>query len=291
MTLISVDHVSYGYTRKPVLEDISLSFQPGEVVSILGPNGSGKTTLLKLLMGLRRPQSGQVCLEGRRVSGIPPKQLARRIAYVPQLHRLSFSYRVIDVVLMGRMPHKPFFFQYGAQDRKIALNALSQLSIAHLKDRPYTEISGGERQLTLIARAITQGADIFIMDEPVNGLDYGNQIRLLGQIVDLAQQGYTFIKTTHFPEHAIWVSDRVVMLKAGQVVADGAALSVTNEENLYRLYNTPIGVVNTDSGLRVCIPGNMAARRRFSHPLKTIRSPLAENAYVSGGFPLAVGIP
>jgi iron complex transport system ATP-binding protein len=289
MTILSVDHVTYGFARKPVLEDVTLSFNRGEVVSILGPNGSGKTTLLKLLLGLNRARSGVIRLEGRDVSRIPPRQLARRIAYVPQLHRLSFSYRVVDVVLMGRMPHKPFFFQYGARDREMALNAMERLSIAHLQDRPYTEISGGERQLTLIARAIAQGADIFIMDEPVSGLDYGNQIRLLGQIAELAQTGYTFIKTTHFPEHAIWISDRVIMLKAGRVMADGEALVVTNEENLYRLYNTPIGVVSTDEGIRVCIPRHLAERRRVSVPQTASRPPSPESAFSPGRLSLAVG--
>jgi iron complex transport system ATP-binding protein len=203
-----------------------------------------------------------VRLEGRVVTETAAKELARRIAYVPQTHRLSFGYRVMEVVLMGRMPHKPFFFQYSEQDRAVAMNALERLSIVHLKDQPYTEVSGGERQLTLIARALAQGADIFIMDEPVNGLDYGNQIRLLGQIADLAANGYTFIKTTHFPEHAIWISDRVVMLKAGRIIADGDALSVINEANLYRLYNADIGMANVDDGIRVCVPRNMRKRRR-----------------------------
>lgn len=261
MTLISVEHVTYGYCGKPVLKDITLSFRRGEIVSLLGPNGSGKTTLLKILLGLCRPRTGEVKLEGRSVSQIPPKSLARRIAYVPQTHRLSFAYRVMDVVLMGRMPHKPFFFQYSHGDRAEALNALERLSIAHLKDRPYTEVSGGERQLTLIARALAQGADIFIMDEPVNGLDYGNQIRLLGRIADLAENGYTFIKTTHFPEHAIWVSDRVIMIKDGRIVADGDSESVINEKNLYRLYNTDIDMVTVEGGIRVCVPDNIRKRR------------------------------
>ncbi|GAB6147253.1 ABC transporter ATP-binding protein [Desulfocicer niacini] len=265
MNFISMDHVSYGYSEKSVLNDIHLTFKKGEIVSLLGPNGSGKTTLLKVLMGLCHPRKGEVCLGGRPVSEIGTKALARRIAYVPQTHKLSFAYRVMDMVLMGRMPHKPFFFQYSKEDEVEALKALERLSIAHLKNRPYTEVSGGERQLTLIARALAQGADVLVMDEPVNGLDYGNQIRLLGQIADLADNGYTFIKTTHFPEHAIWISDRVVMLKEGRVVADGDALEVINEENLYLLYHTDIGMADLDQGLRVCVPRNMLNRSRGNH--------------------------
>lgn len=233
MYLIAVDDVTYSYFHEPVLRNVTFSIASGEIVSLLGPNGSGKTTLLKLLLGLYQPQSGQVLLDGRPVSAIAPRQLARWIAYVPQVHRLSFGYRVLDVVLMGRLPHKPFFFRYSRADEQIAIQALKRLSISHLKDRPYTEVSGGERQLILIARALAQGADIFIMDEPVNGLDYGNQIRLLARIADLADSGYTFIKTTHFPDHALWIADRVVMLKAGQVVADGQTVEVVNPGTLH----------------------------------------------------------
>lgn len=267
MSFICMDHVTYGYGNTPVLKDVSLSLGKGEVVSLLGPNGSGKTTLLKVLLGLCRPREGEVRLEGCPVREINAKALARRIAYVPQTHKISFAYRVIDVVLMGRMPHKPFFFRYSKQDEKEAVKALEQLSIAHLKDRPYTEVSGGERQMTLIARALAQGADILVMDEPVTGLDYGNQIRLLAQIAALADDGYTFIKTTHFPEHAVWISDQVVMLKQGRILAKGNAPEVVNEKNLYLIYNTEIGMTDLDEGLRVCVPRSMLDHVNKGRPL------------------------
>ncbi len=271
-SLISVNHVTYGYTHSPVLEDISLVFSPGEVVSLLGPNGSGKTTLLKVILGLFSPRQGDVKLENRPVATLSPKQLARRIAYVPQVHRASFGYRVLDVVLMGRMPHKPFFFRYGKADESMARKALERLSIDHLSERSYTAVSGGERQLVLIARALVQEADIFIMDEPVNGLDYGNQIRLLDRIADLARDGYTFIKTTHFPDHALWVSDRVVMLKKGRVVADGKTADVITRTNLYRLYNTRVNVLALDDGCRICVP---EALRKVRNPAPAVRRAFA----------------
>ena len=267
MGLIEIDRLTYGYTAKPVLNDISLRISNGEVVSLLGPNGSGKTTLLKLLLGLFQPRQGEIRLEGRRISAFKPKQLAQRIAYVPQVHRMAFGYRVLDVVLMGRMPHKGMFFNYSKADEEIALEALQRLSIEHLRERPYTQISGGERQLTLIARALTQGAEIFIMDEPVNGLDYGNQIRLLRSISDLAASGYTFIKTTHYPDHALWVSDRVVMLKDGSVVADGPSQEVVNRGNLLDLYNAKVDVCSIRGGL-VCVPEEL---RQFSRRPETCR--------------------
>ncbi|MCB2192715.1 MAG: ABC transporter ATP-binding protein [Deltaproteobacteria bacterium] len=257
MPLLSVEHISFSYGREPTLRDVSLAVDPGEIVSLLGPNGSGKTTLLKIMLGLLRPRQGRVRLARADIAHIPVKQFARRIAYVPQTHRMAFAYRVLDVVMMGRLPHKPFLFKYGKQDQELALAALDKLSIAHLSQRPYTSISGGERQLTLIARALAQDAEVFVMDEPANGLDYGNQIRLLEKLNLLAQEGYTFIKTTHFPDHALWVSDRVLMLKKGRVVADENAEKVINEKNLFEIYNSHICVEALPEGGRICMPQTM----------------------------------
>ena len=260
MSMITVDRVTFGYDGQPVLEDVRLAIAPGEIVALLGPNGSGKTTLLKILLGLYLPHRGDVFLDGRPVRERSARRLARRIAYVPQVHRAAFGYRVLDIVMMGRLPHKPFFFRYGRADERIAMEALNRLDIDHLHDRTYTELSGGERQLVLIARALTQGADIFVMDEPVNGLDYGNQIRLLHRIADLADSGYTFIKTTHFPDHALWVSDRVVMLKAGRVVADGPTAATITRTNLYKLYHIPVDVMALPQGGLMCVPEALKTR-------------------------------
>lgn len=272
MALIDVDKVTYGYARQPVLREVTLSVASGEVISLLGPNGSGKTTLLKLLLGLLRPQSGRVLLEGRTVATMSAKQLARRMAYVPQMHRPPFGYQVLDVVMMGRMPHKPFFFRYSRTDQHMAHEALERLAIGHLAERSYTETSGGERQLILIARALAQGADIFVMDEPVNGLDYGNQIRLLASIANLAGSGFTFIKTTHFPDHALWIADRVVMIEAGRIVADGPAVEVVTRNNLFRLYHTPVDVVGLACGGHICVPEAVGRLGGRADALKLERS-------------------
>jgi len=249
--------VSFAYRGRKVLHEISLDFRKGEVVSLLGPNGSGKTTLLKILLGLLVPQSGFVHFEDRLLQGYPRNELAKRIAYVPQVHREAFAYTVEEVVLMGRMPYHGFFSTSSGQDREIARMAMAKLGILHLHDRPYTEISGGERQLTLIARALTQGADVFIMDEPVNGLDYGNQMRLLNDINGLASDGLTFIMTTHFPDHALLTADRVVLLKEGTVLADGAPATVMTTEMLQTLYRVEVEVVSLpgrSGSVRVCVP-------------------------------------
>lgn len=253
-SLIKVDGISFAYSRKRVLNNISFTIAEGEIVVLLGPNGCGKSTLIKVMLGLLCPLSGSIIFNGENIAHVSPRTLAKEIAYVPQIHKSSFPYSVMDVVLMGRAPHKTFFFSYSKEDVNIAENALERLSISHLADRPYTEISGGERQLTLIARALAQGAKTFIMDEPASGLDYGNQLRLLDQIIKLSREGYTFIKSTHSPEHALWVADRAIMIKNGAVVADGACDDIISDENLFHLYNARVSVLKLNGSLRVCVP-------------------------------------
>ena len=256
--LLEAREVTFGYSSKhQVLTDVSLAVERGEVVSLLGPNGCGKTTLLKLLLGILSPMSGEVLIDGAPIRKISPKQIARRIAYVPQIHDGSFPYQVMDVVLMGRIPHKSLFTKYSRLDREISESMLERLGIAHLKLKPYTAISGGERQLTLIARAMAQGADAFIMDEPTTGLDYGNQMRLLDRIGHLASEGYTVITSTHYPDHALWHESRVVILKAGALVADGPAAVLLSDDALSKLYGTPISVVQLAGGPRCCIPSDI----------------------------------
>lgn len=254
MGLVTVSQVDFSYNGTKVLDDVSVSIRKGGILSVLGPNGSGKTTLLKLMLGLYSPHEGEVCLDGRPVKSLPARIRARRIAYVPQVHRMAFSFRMLDVVLMGRIPHKPFFFRFGKDDQRLAESSMDRLGILHLKDRPYTAVSGGERQLCLIARALTQGARVFVMDEPVSGLDYGNQIRLLSIIRDLSKDGYTFIQSTHFPDHALWMDGRVLMLEKGRVAAEGNAEDTVTSKVLSELYQVPMEVTRTMCGVKVCVP-------------------------------------
>jgi iron complex transport system ATP-binding protein len=236
MSFIEIEQLSFSYRRAPFIQDLNLTINEGRVLALLGPNGSGKTTLLKLLLGLLTPAAGTIRIQEADTLDMSHRELACLLAYVPQVHREAFGYSVFDVVLMGRMPRTSFFARYGERDRQIAWESMEKLSIGHLAQQPYTEISGGERQLTLIARALSQGASTFIMDEPTNGLDYGNQIRLLDRIGRLASEGFTFIYTTHHPDHALAVADRVVMMQAGAIIRDGAPRSVITPERLSELY-------------------------------------------------------
>jgi iron complex transport system ATP-binding protein len=257
---LEVKNLSFGYGSQRVIHSVSLSVRSGESVSLLGANGSGKTTLLKLLLGLFKPHSGEVRWGKNPLDKISIRQFARTVAYVPQMHKSTFAYTVFDVVLAGRMPYHTFFSRYSSQDRDIAMSMLEKLGIALLWNRPYTQLSGGERQLTLIARALAQGADTFIMDEPATALDYGHQVRLLEQIICLSHEGYTFIKSTHFPDHALWASDRVVMIQNGEVIADGRAEEKLNSDNFQRLFGVSVRVVTVD-GMRVCVPMKLAGAR------------------------------
>ncbi|MFV0439615.1 MAG: ABC transporter ATP-binding protein [Desulfopila sp.] len=254
MDLLTVQQACFAYKKKRILNEVTVSFAHGGVISLLGPNGSGKTTLLKIMLGLLQPDSGTILFEGQPLTTIPHRQLARRIAYVPQVHRESFPYTVEDVVLMGRMPYHSFFSTYSQADRDIARASMKKLEILHLRARPYTEISGGERQLALIGRSLAQGAELFIMDEPVNGLDYGNQIRLLQRIKELAEDGLTFIMTTHFPDHALMTANRAILLKDGTVVADGPTDETITPQVLGELYRIDVDIVSMNGNGRVCVP-------------------------------------
>jgi iron complex transport system ATP-binding protein len=261
MPNLLVEGVCFSYGSHLVLQDVSIATVSGKVTALLGPNGSGKSTLLKIMLGLYRPTRGAARLDGRDLWRIPRREISRQIAYVPQVHREGFAYTVGDVVLMGRMPHTAFLSGYDAADHRAACDAIEALGIGHLAECPYTQVSGGERQLTLIARALAQGARTLLMDEPTGGLDYGNQIRLLEQIGALARQGFTFLFSTHHPDHALAVADEVVLLRDGKIVDRGPPASSITSETLSQLYSADVRVLTVGRSVSVCVP----AMRLASH--------------------------
>jgi len=256
--MLRAENIHFAYDHGSVLDGVSLRIGAGEVVSLLGPNGTGKSTLIRILTGLLEPQEGRVLFEGKALGAMSYKERAQKIAYVPQLHRSAFGYAVRDVVLMGRIASQSLFSRYSRSDHEQAEAALERVGMLKYADKSYTQLSGGERQLVLIARALAQGASLFIMDEPVSGLDYGNQLRLLEQIDALAAQGYTFLKSTHYPDHAMMVSTRVVMLSGGKVRADGLPREVINSETIRTLYDVSVSMYDHPGGLRLCVPAAFA---------------------------------
>lgn len=221
MSLLEVDRLAIGYRGRRVGDGISFVLGGGEVLCVLGPNGSGKTTLFRTVLGILPALAGSIRVAGEDLARWSRRELATLLAYVPQAHAGLLGFTVEEVVLMGRTARLPRFATPSVKDRAIVRNCLARLGITHLGDRLYTHISGGERQLTLIARALAQETRVLILDEPTANLDFGNQLRVLQEIQRLKEQGLGILMSTHQPEHALRVADRVVMLKAGTLVGCG----------------------------------------------------------------------
>lgn len=250
-----LDRLDFGYSGKPVGQDVSLSVEAGEILCLLGPNGGGKTTLFKTLLGLLPIQAGSVTLDGVELRHRPRRELARLMAYVPQAHTAYFPYSVLDIVLMGRTAHLGLFATPSAQDMAVAAAVLATLQIADLRDAVYTQISGGQRQLVMIARALAQEPRFLVLDEPTASLDFGNQVLVLSQIRDLARQGIGIILSTHDPDHVFACADRVALLHRGALLAAGRPQEVMTPTNLRRLYGVDVEVVRlVDSERWICIP-------------------------------------
>ena len=235
--MFRVENLKFSYGKKEILKGIDFEINSSDIISILGPNGCGKTTLLKILLGFLKPSSGEVYFENRPIRHIKTKEFFQKVAYIPQIHDAAFAYLVKDVVLMGRMPYKSLFSNYNTEDKKIAFEALEILGIEHLQNEIYTTLSGGQKQLILIARAITQQANLFVMDEPVNGLDFGNQYKLLNKIKELSKKNLTFIKTSHHPDHVFFASKEAIFLNEGKILEKGEPNKIIREENIEKVYH------------------------------------------------------
>lgn len=259
---VCVRNLTYAYRRGPlVLKGISFEIPDGCSVCLLGPNGVGKSTLFKCMLGLLPGYSGSIILGGEDIRGLTAGQMARRVAYIPQSAAPVFSYTVRDMVLMGTTACTTGLRTPGRQETARAEEALEQLQIGHLADRLFTRISGGERQLVLIARALAQRAGVLIMDEPTASLDYGNQLRVLEQTRALARQGYTVIQATHNPEQAFLYADRVLAVKEGQLLASGRPEEVLDAALMQALYGVQVRVEQVCGGrVSVCVPEAAAAR-------------------------------
>ncbi len=236
-----------------VFEDINFKVEKGDVFCILGSNGAGKTTLLKCLNGLIKLDSGKVLLNGRDIYSLNHSQIAKKIGYIPQIHNSTFSFSVLDVVLMGRAPHLNIFSSPSEKDFKIAEKSLKSLNIYHMKDKPYTEISGGEQQLVFIARVLTQEPDVLLLDEPTSHLDFGNQIRTLHIIEKLAENGFSVVMSSHFPDHAFISSNKVAIMKGKSFIDIGTPEEVITEENMEIAYGIRVKIADMVHR-RACVP-------------------------------------
>lgn len=269
MSLVA-QRLRYSYDgRTEVLRGVSLKVVPGTVHFLLGPNGSGKTTLLECLGGLRWPRAGEVLLEGRGLPEIPQRERARAIGYVPQLHRPVFGYRVLEVVLMGRAPYLGPLSGPSPNDVRIAMGALEAVGLSGFAERPYTELSGGELRLVLIARALAQGAKYLLLDEPDAHLDPANQLRVLDLVRGIVVRGLGVLITSHNPDTALRYAQWVTLLRQGEVTVQGRPPEVLIPSELRRAYGVDYALLEDGSGRRALVPLREAqgnSERRASTP-------------------------
>ena len=255
---LSVRNASCGYGTTAILSDINLSIKQGEIVCILGPNGIGKTTVFRSVLGFLKLISGEIYLDDTPRDSLTSKEFAKSVGYVPQSHTPPFAFTVPDVVVMGRTAHLSNFKAPGMRDYMIADRVMEMLNITYLREKNYTQISGGERQMVLVARALAQNPKIIVMDEPTANLDFGNQINVLKTIKSLSARGLGVLMTTHNPDHAFLCCDRVILLTKHKEVLVGTVDEIVTEDNLARAYGVEVKITETvtPSGniVRSCVP-------------------------------------
>ncbi|GAB6182398.1 ABC transporter ATP-binding protein [Thermodesulfovibrio hydrogeniphilus] len=240
--------------REEVLKGISFCAEKGKITTILGPNGSGKTTLFRCIAGLWKPYKGEILFDGKKIDNLSHIKRTKIFSVVPQEHEPAFPYSVLDVVLMGRASYVGIFSAPGKKDYEIAISAIKTVGIEHIMDKPYTKISGGERQLTLIARALAQNSPVMLLDEPTSHLDFRNQVNVLKKIKEIAKEkALTVVMTLHDPNLASLFSDKVVVINSGAKIAEGSPEDVISEELIKRVYGVEVKKANFD-GISLIYP-------------------------------------
>jgi iron complex transport system ATP-binding protein len=242
--------LDFGYPGRVIGRGLDVALAGSEVLCVLGPNGAGKTTLFRTLLGLLPALGGRVTVGGREMAALSRAEIAREVAYVPQASSSYFDFSLAEMVEMGRTAHLGPFTRPTARDREIARAAIERMGISALADRPVGGVSGGERQLALIARALATEAKSLVMDEPTANLDFGNQARVLSEIARLRNAGVAVLLCTHDPDHALQVADRALLLRGGQALAIGPVREVLSSDHLTALYGIPVTVTETSVSAR-----------------------------------------
>jgi iron complex transport system ATP-binding protein len=257
---LEVRDLAYGYRGRRVGGGVTFALAQGETLAVLGGNGEGKTTLFRTVLGLLPPLAGRIELAGRAVDTYSAATRAERIAYVPQHNAPAYAFSVIEAVLMGRAARLGTFARPGRHDYAAAEEALATLGIASLANRPVTEISGGERQLVMIARALAQQAPVLVFDEPTASLDFGNRVRVLRELDRLRARGMTILFSTHEPDQALAHADRALLLADGRPLALDAVARALTSENIERLYGIPVRMLSIGERRYACVPMDAPAR-------------------------------
>lgn len=252
--ILSLENITfrYGGNSKDALTGLSLEISEGSVTAILGSNGAGKSTLLHIILGWLKPTDGKIDLQGRALHSYSRRSAGQIIALVPQTEHMPFDYTVLEYILLGRTPYLSPLETPGPGDMDVAFSALETSGLGELAYRHVTSLSGGERQLVLLARALTQQPKMILLDEPTAHLDLANKVRLVEILRRLHAAGSTIIFTTHEPEAAIAVASDIILIRAGHILTSGPSDQVLTSENLTATYGTPVRLVRVD-GHRVAL--------------------------------------
>jgi iron complex transport system ATP-binding protein len=252
---IELRQVCCGYAGRAIVTDVNLTVRSGDFLCLLGPNGVGKTTLFKSVLGLQPVVSGSILIDGEATRNWSRRRFARAVGYVAQAHTPPFAFKVIDVVAMGRAAHIGAFASPTSRDLAIAEEVLAAIGLWYLRDAVYTRISGGERQLVLIARALAQQPGLLLMDEPTSNLDYGNQVRVLTHILKLThEQGLGVVMTTHNPNDALLYGTAVAIMGSGGRFVTGSPHDIITKELLDELYRVSVRMVPVSDRISICVP-------------------------------------
>lgn len=243
--IFSVENGTFGYGKRQILHEIQFELKSGEVLTVLGPNGVGKTTLLKCMMGMFKWNSGRTLLDGTPLGEIKSADIWKRIAYVPQSKATALSYTGFEMVLMGRSARLGLFAQPSKEDYQIAEEAMEAVGITHLRNKCCSQISGGELQMILIARALSTRPELLILDEPESNLDFKNQLIVLETIQRLSkEQGIAAIVNTHYPAHALKIGDKALLLNYHGTCKFGSVTEIVNEENMGEAFHVEVKIVD-----------------------------------------------
>ena len=257
---LDVRNASIGYDKgKPSQKQVNFSVETGEVCCILGPNGCGKTTLVKTILGLIPLLGGSVTIDGEDITRWSARRLSDCVAYVAQRHEQPFPYEVRDVVMLGRITKtRSLNGRPSQQDYNIVENAMEEMGISHLRDKPYFDISGGELQMVMFARALVQEPRFIIMDEPTAALDYGNAVRVIEKVRDLAESGYGILMITHNPDHAFMTGANVALFTRNKPMKFGGPYQIITRENIQDAYGVNVKLVEftheNEEVMRMCAP-------------------------------------
>ncbi len=252
---IILQDVSFSYSDRAVLTDINLEIKEGSFCAVMGANGAGKSTLFKCILGLTKNYSGEILIDNFNIKQLSNKKLAKRIAYIPQNSYSAFNYSVLEMVLMGTASGLNSLGSPLKKHVDYAKECMQKIGIEHLTDRNYLELSGGEKQLVLIARALVQNAKILIMDEPTSNLDYANQIKIMLQAKTLAREGYTVLQAIHNPDQVLLYFDEMVALKKGKIIEQGKPLQKIDEKLIEQLYGIKVQLQQVENcEHKTCVP-------------------------------------